>query len=280
MPLIFYMVFAILLLFSILFISSALTAKTTTIEAFSSTVNKQFVNLTYVNKLQDKMFDLENKILGSIKHVKKGVEDITKTLLDVNRMQTDETYDEDVNILFDDTRLEKYADKFRQNIINEYNTTKPSEKNISILNFVIFDKSETTPKPHVTNSYTGGENVFPYIKSYSNYLKVINNEMKDLFEVSNPSSLDQQAMFKKQIARLEANNAIDVIKKLKAFRKRYMIKSKSGNIEFDSKFHKDWIDYYPDNDFYTNDELDAFLKRRVQALVEILDIDSEDEELN
>ena len=56
-----------------------------------------------------------------------------------------------------------------------------------------------------------------------------------------------------------------------------MIKSKSGNIEFDSKFHKEWVEYYPDNDFYTNDELDAFLKRRVQALVEILDIGSEDD---
>lgn len=233
--------------------------------------------MPYVNKIKDAIFDLESKIIGSIQHVKKEVEDITNTLLDVNRMQIDESYDEDVNILFDDARLETYADKIRQNIINEYNTTKTSENNIRILNFVIFDKSETTPKPHITNSYTGGENVFPYIKSYSKYLKVINSELKDLFEIQNSSSVDQQAMFKKMITRLEDNNAIDVVKKLKAFRKRYLIKSKSGNIEFDSKFHKEWVDYYPDNDFYTNDELDTFLKRRVQALVGILDIDSEDD---
>lgn len=273
MPLIFYMVFAILLMFSILFISSVLTSKTKMIETFSTRVRRN-PGLSYMKKIQDAFIDIETKIIGSINHVKKGVGNITKTLLDMNLMQIDD-YNETVSVLFDDARLEKNLDKIHQNIVNEYNATKPSEKNIRILNFVIFDKSETTPKPYTTHSYMGEDNIFPNIKSYANNLQVINSELRDLFEVSTPLSDEQKVVFKKLVTRLKDKNTIDIIKKLKAFRKRYMNKSKKGDIEFDSKLYKDWVNYYPDNDFYTNDELDAFLKRRVKALVETLEISSE-----
>lgn len=273
MHLFFYIVFAILILLSILFVVSVLTTTTTnTIEPFlPHTKHKQN---TYMKKIHNKVIDLENNIMGSIKHVQKGVGNIAQTLANVNRMQNDETYDEDVNVLFDDDLLTNNAEQIRQNIIQEYDATPSSEKNIRILNFVIFDKQETTPQPYTAQPSTDTGSVFHVIRSYSNQLRVINSELTDLLDASVTLSEDQQTVLNKLKTKIKKENDINVVKKIKSFRKKYLTRGKNGEIGFHSKIYKDWVSYYPDNDFFTNDDLHAFLKRRVVALVDVLDLNS------
>lgn len=281
MLLLYYITFAILLLISILFLVSILKRgnKNDIIETFVfkgknnpfKLVKGIVVNVaTIEKKLADVVRNISNieYKVNYITHVKNGLVNISKTLSKANKMQLDdESYNKEVAVLFDDKLLNENSKTIKINISEEYGEKNPSDKNIKIINFVLFNNKEihtSIPKP-----YKDG--------SYSKHLQFINDEIKNLYDI--PVSSDNKHIYnlEKNKQTLDKKHADFVIKKIKTFRTNYLKKNvKNGEINLRPEFLKHWVFAYPEHKYLEEKEFETesedVLRRHVIAFIDIIDI--------
>jgi hypothetical protein len=226
------------------------------------------------NNLSNKLTIVDKKFRNKFDEIKTGVKTLFNTFINFNRMQIDDTYSSVVKVLFDDNILRTNAKTIKNGIKNAYKEPSSSDKNISILNFIFFNYTGKTSKGLDKSEVT----------TYVKYIYTLNHEIKDYFEHPFTMEDDERSNLSKQGDDIMKRTEDSVLKSIINFRNKYLshTKDKEGKDKVDFKKFEElceqWKTIYSDTKYYNNEDMENYMKRRVVALVDIMGIETEEDD--
>lgn len=285
MTIIQYLLFGVFIFISILCFIATMSGggnKERIVESFktrnSSNPSKIISNFTTsLDELKKKQNNLSNKLTivdNKFYDIKTGVKTLFNTFINFNRVQIDDTYSSVVKVLFDDNLLRTNAKTIKDGIKNAYKEPSSSDKNISILNFIFFnDTGKKSKEPDKSE-----------VNAYVKYIYTLNHEIKDYFEHPFTMEDDERSNLNKHGDAIMKRTEDSILKSIINFRNKYLshTKDKEGKDKVDFKKFEElceqWKTIYSDTKYYNNEDMENYMKRRVVALVDIMGIETEEDD--